>query len=138
MLYVRAHPVDSSVDEWFEQLRRAAGDAQAAEPDVDAAEWSGRKANCGRDGWQRLDEDADTAAAVDEVERGIDLLDRRDHRQQHAGRPRTMGVGASEHASHRGVTDPAQVRRKWGATLASPGGKKRRPVARSETPVRSR
>ena len=151
MLHVRAHPVDRSVDEWFEQLRRAAGDAQVAEPDVDTAERSGRKAGRGRDGWQRFNEDADTAAAVHEAERAIDLLDRRDHRQQHfirppsdgvldvAGRPpRTMGVDAAGHASRRGVADPAQVRRKWGATLANPFGKKRRPVARSETPVRSR
>ena len=88
-------PVDSSVDEWFEQLRRAAGDTQVAEPDVDAAERSGRKPGCRCDGWQRLDEDADTAAPVHEVERAIDLLDRYDHGQQHSSAPRATASSTS-------------------------------------------
>ena len=37
-----------------------------------------------------------------------------------------------------GVAKEPYLAGEWGRDAASPGGKKRRPVARSETPVRSR
>ena len=86
----RPDRVDGAVDERPEELVGPAVDAQVVEPHVDPRQRPAGELGRGVDGVLGLDQDAQPAAAGDEVERAVHLLGGADHRQQHlVGAPAT-------------------------------------------------